>query len=103
MAYWHAIRLGKYEAASDALLYEYDADYRRRKAKERIVAEQGLGASIRRLRKQRGHNPGRLHAKSLAKQDFLSVGVVPAGDEAFVLDADLEGAFVFQQGQRGAP
>ena len=56
MAYWHAIRLGKYEAASDALLYEYDADYRRRKAKERIASEQGLGASIRRLRKQRGLN-----------------------------------------------
>jgi DNA-binding XRE family transcriptional regulator len=52
--YGHTIRLGEYEAASDAILYEYDADYRRRKAKERIASDKGLGASIRRLRKQRG-------------------------------------------------
>ena len=30
------------------------SDYRRRKAKERLKSEQSLGASIRRLRKQRG-------------------------------------------------
>ena len=48
------IRLGKYEAATDAILYEFDPEYRRRKRSERLASEQTLGASIRRLRKQRG-------------------------------------------------
>ena len=34
--------------------------------------------------------PGRLHVKSLCKQDLLQVGVVPAGGETLVLHADLE-------------
>jgi hypothetical protein len=50
----HTVRLGDYEAAADAILYEYAPEYRRRKAKERLKSERGLGASIRRLRKQRG-------------------------------------------------
>jgi DNA-binding Xre family transcriptional regulator len=54
------IRLGTYEAAAEALLYEYDPDYRRRIAKQRRETEQSLGASIRRLRKERG----------LRRQDF---------------------------------
>jgi DNA-binding XRE family transcriptional regulator len=58
--YGQTVRLGKYEAASDVILYESDAEYRRRKAKERIASEKGLGASIRRLRKQRG----------LSREDF---------------------------------
>jgi hypothetical protein len=48
------VRLGRYEAAADAILYEYDPEYRRQKSKERRASEQTLGASIRRLRKQRG-------------------------------------------------
>ena len=46
--------LGNYEAAADALLYEYDPEYRRRTAKQRLQEEQSFGASLRRLRKQRG-------------------------------------------------
>jgi len=48
------IRLGNYEAAADAVLYEYDADYRRRIAKQRRETERSFGASLRRLRSQRG-------------------------------------------------
>lgn len=48
------IRLGDYEAAASALLYEYDPQYRRRIAKERRQSERSFGASLRRLRKQRG-------------------------------------------------
>jgi DNA-binding Xre family transcriptional regulator len=48
------IRLGDYEAATDAVLYEFDPDYRRRIAKKRQQSEQSFGASIRRLRNQRG-------------------------------------------------
>jgi DNA-binding Xre family transcriptional regulator len=48
------IRLGDYEAAADAILYEFDPEYRRRISKQRQESEQSLGASLRRLRKQRG-------------------------------------------------
>lgn len=48
------VRLGDYEAAADAILYEFDPDYRRRIAKERQRSERSFGASVRRLRKQRG-------------------------------------------------
>ncbi len=48
------IRLGTYEAATDAILYEFDPDYRRRIAQQRQITEQSFGASLRRLRKQQG-------------------------------------------------
>ena len=54
------VRLGDSEAAVDAILYEYDPEYRRRIAKRRWQEEQSFGASLRRLRKQRG----------LRRQDF---------------------------------
>lgn len=56
----HTIRLGDYEAAGDSLLYEFDADYRRRIGALRRATEQSFGASLRRLRKQRG----------LSREDF---------------------------------
>jgi DNA-binding Xre family transcriptional regulator len=52
--YGHTIKLGSYEAASDAVLYEFDPNYRRQQAKARIATEKTFGASLRRLRKQRG-------------------------------------------------
>lgn len=52
--YGQSVRMGPYEAAVGAILYEYDPEYRRRKTKERLRSERTLGASIRRLRKQRG-------------------------------------------------
>ena len=48
------IKLGNYEAAVDAILYEYDPEYRRATSKKRLQEEQSFGASLRRLRKQRG-------------------------------------------------
>ena len=48
------VQLGDYEAAVDAILYEYDPDYRRRISKQRLQEDQSFGASLRRLRKQRG-------------------------------------------------
>jgi DNA-binding XRE family transcriptional regulator len=58
--YGQTIQLGAYEAATEALLYEFDADYRRRIAKERRASDQSFGAALRRLRKQR----------SLRREDF---------------------------------
>ena len=52
--YGQTIRFGDYEAAADAILYQYDADYRRQKRKARLKSERTLGASIRRCRIQRG-------------------------------------------------
>jgi DNA-binding Xre family transcriptional regulator len=58
--YGQTLQLGDYEAAADAVLYEYDPEYRRRIKKERQASEQSFGASLRRLRKQRG----------LSREDF---------------------------------
>lgn len=55
------IRLGDYEAAADAILYEFDPEYRRRISQERQQSERSLGASVRRLRNQRG----------LRREDFV--------------------------------
>ncbi len=54
------IQFGEYEAATDAVLYEFDPEYRRRALLQRRESEQTIGASVRRLRKQRG----------LRQQDF---------------------------------
>jgi len=52
--YGHTIAFGAYEASADAILYEYDPDYRRRIKKIRQTEEKTFGAALRRLRKQRG-------------------------------------------------
>ena len=58
------VRLGNYEAAVDAILYEFDPQYRRR-AKQRLVErEHSLGGALRRLRLKKG----------LRQNDFASVG-----------------------------
>jgi hypothetical protein len=60
--------LGDYEAAADAILYEFDAR-RRMKARER-ASEDSLGASIRRLRLQRGLGQGdfdEISAKTISR------------------------------------
>jgi len=48
------ICFGRYEAATEAILYEFDPEYRRRIKKKRLQREKTFGASLRRLRKQRG-------------------------------------------------
>lgn len=48
------VRLGDYESSLDAILYLHDADFRRELCKRRREEEATLGASIRRLRLQRG-------------------------------------------------
>lgn len=48
------VKLGSYEAAVDAILYEYDPEYRRALTKKRLREDRSFGAALRRLRKQRG-------------------------------------------------
>jgi len=51
--YGQTIRLGAYEASSDAILYEFDRDYRRRVLAGRLRADRSFGGALRRLRIQR--------------------------------------------------
>ena len=51
--YGHTVALGEYEASTDAILYEIDAEYRRNLNKERQKSERSFGASLRRLRIQK--------------------------------------------------
>lgn len=48
------VKLGGYEAAVDAILYECDPDYRRAISQKRLQEDRSFGAALRRLRKQRG-------------------------------------------------
>jgi hypothetical protein len=48
------VRLDAYEAATDAILYEFDEAYRRRAKRRRLVQDRSLGGALRRLRLQKG-------------------------------------------------
>jgi hypothetical protein len=64
------VALGAYEASSDGILYEFDAAYRQKLNKERRQNERTFGASLRRLRLQRGLKQGDfapLTAKTIAR------------------------------------
>jgi len=47
------LKLGAYEASTDAILYETDPEYRKSINRQRKESEQTFGASVLRLRKQR--------------------------------------------------
>ena len=57
------IRLGEFEAAADAILYEFDREYRARRRREALESDDSFGASLRRLRLQKG----------LSREDFAGV------------------------------
>ncbi len=61
--YGQTVRLGDYEAAVDAILYEYDSDYRRRLKRQRRASERTFAASLRRLRLQ----------KKVSRSDFPGI------------------------------
>jgi hypothetical protein len=46
--------LGEYEAATDAILYEFDGAYRRRAKRRELERDFSLGGALRRLRLQKG-------------------------------------------------
>lgn len=48
------VRLGKYETAGDAILYEFDAAYRRRAKQREMERDDSFGGALRRLRLQKG-------------------------------------------------
>ena len=68
--YGTTIRLGEYEAAADAILYELDGDARRRMRANEIQQDPTFGGSLKRLRLQKGISRGDfapLNAKTLAR------------------------------------
>ncbi len=62
--YGQSVRLGDYEAAADAILYEFDEEYRRRAKKRQVESDRSLSGALRRLRLQKG----------LRQSDFPGVG-----------------------------
>ncbi len=52
--YGQTVRLGDYEASADAILYEFDEDYRARAKRRMREQDQSLGGAIRRLRLMKG-------------------------------------------------
>jgi hypothetical protein len=48
------IRLGRYEAGVEAILYEFDRDFRARERQRRVDMDPSFGAALRRLRIQKG-------------------------------------------------
>lgn len=64
------IRAGQYEAAADAILYEFDPDARRRMKEREIESDPSFGGCLRRLRLQKGVGrndfPG-IDAKTIAR------------------------------------
>jgi DNA-binding Xre family transcriptional regulator len=68
--YGQTVRLGSYEAATDAILYEFDSDFRRRAKQRELRRDESFGASLRRLRLLKGLSrddfPG-ISAKTIAR------------------------------------
>lgn len=64
------VRLGAFEAAADAILYELDPDARRRMKERAVDQDATFGGALRRLRLQRGLSradfPG-IHEKTIAR------------------------------------
>ena len=58
--YGQSVQLGEYEVAADAILYEFDADARRRMKEREIKQDSSFGGALRRLRLMR----------DLARSDF---------------------------------
>lgn len=53
--YGHTVQLGDFEAATDAILYEFDPAYRQQVKADRLARDASIGGAIRRLRLQRGY------------------------------------------------
>jgi DNA-binding Xre family transcriptional regulator len=69
------IGLGDYEAATDAILYEFSHDTRKRLKSRSLRSDDSLGAAIRRLRLQRG-----LSLKDFPKVSEKTLGRIERGE-----------------------
>ncbi|MFO0967325.1 MAG: helix-turn-helix transcriptional regulator [Gemmataceae bacterium] len=75
--YGQTVCLGEYEAASDAILYEVDPEFRRRLNAKRREEDRSFGACLRRLRIQKGLRQSDFNsipAKTIARIERGEVG-----------------------------
>ncbi|MBI3200838.1 MAG: helix-turn-helix transcriptional regulator [Myxococcales bacterium] len=66
----HTLRMGEYEAAADAILYDFDAAFRKRAKAKRVERDNSFGGALRRLRLARGLSRGDfpgISAKEIAR------------------------------------
>jgi hypothetical protein len=87
----NTVRLGDYEAAADAILYEADPDYRSRIAAQRRAEDKTFGACLRRLRLLRGLRQGDfgdVTAKTIARIE-RGATAAPHGQTLKVIAARL--------------
>ena len=90
--YGNTVRLGDYEAAADAILYEADADYRSRLLAKRRAEDKTFGACLRRLRLLRGLRQsdfGAVAAKTITRIESGETGE-PHGHTLGAVAARLE-------------
>ena len=73
--YGQTLKFGEYEAAVDAVLYEFDPLYRRARKAELAKKDKGFGASLRRLRLQKG-----LRQTDFPSIDPREIGRIERGD-----------------------
>lgn len=83
--YGQTLKFGEYESDSEAILFEFAADFRRKLKQTRFAEDQGLGASIRRLRRQR-----RLSRNEFANIDAKTIARIEQGKSKKPRAATLE-------------
>ncbi len=87
----NTVRLGNYEAAADAILYEADPEYRSRLLAKRRTENKSFGACLRRLRHLRGLRQGdfgEVAGKTIARIERGETGA-PHGRTLNVIAAKL--------------
>lgn len=94
------VRLGEYQAAADAVLYEFDPVFRRAEKQRLLKEDRSFGASLRRLRLQRGFSRAGLGVseKEVARIERGEIGQPHAGTLAVIakklgVPADELGSF----------
>lgn len=78
------VRFGRFEASTDAILYAFDADYRRRAKRRQLELDDSFGAALRRLRLLRA-----LSRRDFAPLSAKSIARIERGDVARPRDATL--------------
>jgi len=85
--YGQTVSLGAFEASTDAILYEFDDEYRKTMRRRALAQDMSFGGSLRRLRLQRGltqHDFPGVTAKTIARIERGAVATPHAATLAVV-------------------
>jgi DNA-binding Xre family transcriptional regulator len=80
------VRLGEYEAGTEAILYEFDPLFRRRDKERRLEMDDSFGGALRRLRLQKGLEQSDFSPEISLKE----VGRIERGEVDTIHDSTLE-------------